>query len=248
MLKAELTQRFPNVKSSHRCEALARGLGFRTYASALAAARSGTTVIVQVLSDPFTAYLSAHNFEVSPNHLYHAAAKVALRDVANRVAALTAWGIGIGRPPRGDRSIREYFLGLDQKFQKERAELTGNSSVPAFLASLAFLDRVPKTKTIRTKGGSYWIKHIAENFPCSYPNGEKLGPVYVPNGILIAAALHAGFDMKTHIDAYGYEEVNVSFNMSRQHLKDLDCEYRPTEALAESRRHRDQMRRRAVAP
>lgn len=243
ILKAELTHRIPNVKSSHRCEALARGLGFRTFASALAATRSGATVTVHVLGDPFTAYLSAHNFEISPNHLYHAAAKVALCEVASRVGALTAWGIGVGRPPRMGKSIREYFLALDDKFRAERAELTGDSSVPAFLASLCFLEKVPKTKTVRTKGGSYWIKHIAENFPCTYPNGESLGPVYVPNGVLIAAALHAGFNMKTHIDAYGYEEVNVSFNMSRQHLKDLDCEYRPTESLAESRCFREQMRR-----
>lgn len=40
--------------------------------------------------------------------------------------------------------------------------------------------------------GSYWVKHIAENFACSYPEGEKLGPRYVSNGVLIAAAIHAG--------------------------------------------------------
>ena len=95
---------------------------------------------------------------------------------------------------------------------------------------------VRPTKTIRKGTGSYRLKHIAENYACTYPEGEKLGPTYVTNGVLIAAALHAGFRMKTYVDERGYDCVNVSFNMSKPCLDDLDCEIRPNGACAAHRR------------
>lgn len=38
-IKGELLILLPDVKSSHRCEALGRGLGFQSYASARAASK-----------------------------------------------------------------------------------------------------------------------------------------------------------------------------------------------------------------
>ena len=40
LIKADLTKHLSEVKSSHRVEAIGRGLGFRTYAALLAASRS----------------------------------------------------------------------------------------------------------------------------------------------------------------------------------------------------------------
>ena len=94
-IKADLTRSLPDVKSSHRCEAIARGLGFRTYATALAAVQAGATSTLQVRGDLFVAYLAEHAFAVSPAAFYHAAAKVALRDVLERTPKLTMWGIGV---------------------------------------------------------------------------------------------------------------------------------------------------------
>ena len=54
--------------------------------------------------------------------------------------------------------------------------------------------------------------------------------------------MHAGFRFKTYVDHLGYEVVNVSFNMSKVALEDLDCSVRPSGAIAQSRRHRAEMR------
>jgi hypothetical protein len=194
-IKAELTHKLPDVKSSHRCEAIARGLGFRTYAGALAAVKAEKFEIVQVRGALFTAYLAEHAFSISPRILYYAAAKVALRDISERTPKLTMWGIGVGRPRRKDDGRWEDFREMNAKFQKDRTELVSDGAVEPFLASLAFLERVTSTKTIRKGTGSYWLKHIAENYACAYPEGEKLGPAYVSNGVLIAAALQDLFKM-----------------------------------------------------
>lgn len=242
-IKAELTRKLSDVKSSHRCEAIARGLGFRTYATALNAVRSSTPRKIQVRGDLFSAYLAEHGFEVSPQQFYQVATKVALRDVAAQVPNLTVWGIGAGRPQRKDDGSWETFRDMNAKFRQHREELVSDYQVNAFLASLALLKRITPTKTIRQNTGSYWLKHIAENYNCTYPEGDELGPTYVPSGILIATALHLGFKMKTYVDEYGYDALNVCFNMSKPCLDDLDCEIRPDGARAQSRRFRQQMKR-----
>lgn len=247
-IKTDLARKLPDVKSSHRCEAIARGLGFRTYATALAAVQAGATSRAHVRGDLFVAYLAEHAFAVSPAPFYHAAAKVALRHVWDRTPKLTMWGIGSGGPRRKEDGRWEDFRDMNARFKEARAELLSDGAVKPFLASLSFLGRVTPTKTIRKGTGSYWLKHIAENFACSYPEGEKLGPTYVANGVLIAAALHAGFKMKTYVDNLGYDELNVSFNMSKPCLEELDCEVRPDGARAQDRRHREAMKRNRYYP
>jgi hypothetical protein len=64
----------------------------------------------------------------------------------------------------------------------------------------------------------------------------------VPNGAFIAAALHAGFKIKTYVDELGYDKLNVSFNMSKLGLEELDCEIRLDGARAEARRRKQEMR------
>jgi hypothetical protein len=106
---------------------------------------------------------------------------------------------------------------------------------------LALLARVPKTKTIRSGTGSYGLKHIAENYVCEYPEGGELGPDYVPNGMLIAAALHMGFKYKTYVDDLGYDTQNASFNMSKAIIDELDAEIRPRTGFARDRVRKRQM-------
>jgi len=65
---------------------------------------------------------------------------------------------------------------------------------------------------------SYGLKHAAEKFACTYPEGAVLGPRYVSNGALIAAAVHAGFDLKTSKDNLGRDEPNAHFNFSKRSL------------------------------
>ncbi|WP_192355965.1 hypothetical protein [Mesorhizobium mediterraneum] len=235
-LKAELTRTLSHVKSSHRCEALARSLGFRTYATGRAEAKAWAPIIATVKGDLFQDYLYAHGFECSALPLYLAAGRIALADIRQKSPHLTVWGMGVGRPRHKADGRLETRAELNKRFAEEREELTSDGAVESFLATLALLSRVPPTKTIRQESGSYWLKHIAENFACSYPTGEKLGPRYVPNGAAIAAAIHAGFRFKTYLDENGFWEINVSFNMSKALLIDLDCQMRPTGVYAEERR------------
>ncbi|MCK1673842.1 hypothetical protein [Bradyrhizobium sp. 150] len=112
--------------------------------------------------------------------------------------------------------------------------------------SLALLARVKPIKTIRSGTGSYRLKHVAENYECSYPEGSKLGPHYVPNGMLIAAAVHLGFNCKEHVDDLGYHTPNTTFNMSKSVIDDLDAEIRPKTGFAQDRA-RARLRRQANA-
>jgi hypothetical protein len=197
-IKAELTRTLPHVKSSHRCEAVARGMGFRTYASARAVAQSAPFDRVTLHGESFVAYLAEHDFAVSAEPFYRAGAKVALHDIAKTNPKLTMWGIGIGRPRHKADGEWEDWRDRNAKFAEARDELVDDGAVGAFLTSLAFIAKVKRTKTIRNHTGSYRLKHIAENFACTYPEGSRLGPKYVPNGALIAAAIHAGFQYRSY--------------------------------------------------
>ncbi|MER8839182.1 hypothetical protein [Mesorhizobium sp. M0684] len=241
-IKAELTRAVPEIKSSHRCEAIGRGLGFGTYAALKAAAQSPHPALVDVSGEPFVGYLASHRFETTGRQFYHAATKAVLRKIVEQTPTLTMWGMGIGRPQRQSDGKFENAREHSARFVEAREELQSDAAVAPFLLSLAMLQRVKRTKTIRIGTGSYWLKHIAENYTCTYPDGDELGPQYVPNGAFVAAAIHAGFHFKRHVDQYGYDEPSVSFNMSTQSLVDLDCEIRPNGARAQDRKSKEEMR------
>jgi len=204
-IKAELTRTLPDVKSSHRCEAFARGLGFQTYASLLAATARGP-VSAMINAAHFIGYLVGHGFEASPLPFYRATARVALRAVLEKVPKLTEFGIGIGSPR----------FNLD--FSKEREALLGDDATEQFLQCVAFFSKLEKTKSIFRGMNSYGLKHAAERFACTYPEGAVLGPRYVSNGVLIAAAVHAGFDLKISKDNLGQDEPNAYFNISKRSI------------------------------
>lgn len=241
-IKIEMNHRLPAVKSSHRCEAIARGLGCGTYAAARTASRLPGTVSAFVNGRAFTAYLAEHGFNVEPTHLYSVVARIAIADIAERYPRLTDMGIGAGQPWRTDGGKYETPSEHFTRLQEGRKRLMGEGSVEPFLLCLALLARVTRTKTVRPKTNSYWIKHIAENYAATYPEGGALGPCYVPNGVLIAAAIHAGFDIRTHVDDLGYDSLNTSFNMSNANLVNLDCEIRPNGARAQDRRRKEDRR------
>jgi hypothetical protein len=233
-LKLGLAKSLPDVKSSHRVEALGRGLGFRTYASLFAGSRSSEPCFAEVLAR-FRDYLAEHRFLADPEPLYLAAADVAIREVLHTIPRLHVFGIGIGRPQRTPEGSWSTPQQRYAEFLERRQECLGRHAAKAFLVSLAFLALLPKTKTVRSGAGSYRLKHIAENYRCTFPEGEKLGPHYVPNGILIVAAVHMGFKYKTHVDDLGYDTLNASFNMSKPAIDDLDARIRPQSGFAQDR-------------
>jgi hypothetical protein len=246
-IKAELTRTLSPVKSMHRCEAIARGLGYRTYASLLDDLDSASILIATIEGGAFRSYLNRHGFDVPPLPFYLATARVAIRVAMDQTPKLTAFGIGIGEPKRKADGAWESGRELQAKYDREREVLLTDNSVHAFLASLAFLSRVKRTTTVRPKANSYWIKHIAENFACTFPEGDKLGPRYIPNGVLIAAAIHAGFQIKTYVSRdSGRGSLNATFNMSTTSLTELDVEVRPDGARAQTRRVRAEQRARGI--
>lgn len=242
--KRELLNKLPQVKSSHRCEALGRGLGYGSYSAAKSASQN-TSQSVTISGGAFHLYLRDHGFSVSPNVLYRAIGKVALAHVVEANEHLSVWGIGFGRSHRKPDGKWEDARERYTRFKENRAELLSDASVTPFLLSVALLERVARTKTIRKGTGSYWVKHIAENFDCTYPDGEKLGPHYVPNGVLIAAAIHSGFKQKSHFDELGYHSLNVTFNMSKPCLEDLDYVIRPDSSRSQDRRRAEERRGRS---
>lgn len=235
LIKSGLTKSLPEVKSSHRVEALGRGLGFRTYAALLAASQSPAPPIAVVSGAVFSDYLKSHRFEAHSTHLYRPAAHVAIRGVLDSTPRLHIHGLGFGRPKRNVDGSRQTPQQQYAEFEERREECLGRRSAEAFLRSLALLARVKETKTVRSGTGSYRLKHIAENYVCTYPEGQRLGPDYVPNGMLIAAALHMGFKYKAHVDELGYDTQNATFNMSKTVIDELDAEIRPQTGFAQDR-------------
>ncbi len=241
-IKSDLTNTLPEVKSSHRVEAFGRGLGFRTYATLLSASRSPEPPLATVSGAAFVQYLGNHGFEADPAHFYRAVAQVAIRSVLDAMPRLSVHGMGFGRPQRNPDGSRQTPEQQYAEFIERRSECLGVHAAQAFLLSLALLARVKPTKTVRSGTGSYRLKHVAENYKCSYPEGGKLGPHYVPNGMLIAAAVHMGFRYQAHVDDLGYDTPNVTFNMSKASIEDLDAEIRPNTGFAQDRARARQLR------
>lgn len=221
LIKADLTRAMNEVKSSHRCEAIARGLGFRTYAALLAALKLSAPLQTSASGSLFADYLSVQGFGSTPRAFYFAVARVALREVLNKVPNLTRNGIGAGDRRRRPEGGWESASDRKARISAEQAQFGDDHVVEEFLASLAFLSRVDRTKTIREDISSYGIKHIAEKFASTYPEGDELGPVYISNGILIAAAVQAGFEFKTYMRGWDVS-LNVCFNMSMRSLSALN--------------------------
>ncbi len=215
-IKAYLWNELAFVKSSHRLEAVARGLLFRSYAAMLHSAKSSSQLSDGFDSALFSSYLRKHGFDVAPVYLYRAAAYVAVSAALAKVPLLSSRGYGVGRPQWDfDKKRRETPGEQYAKFADARTELLSQHSLDEFLLAFAFAQRIPPTKTVQGGMGSYRLKHIAENMAHVCADGVTLGPRYVSNGALIAAALSASFKMKTYLDHLGYDHINVSFNMSK---------------------------------
>jgi hypothetical protein len=229
-LKASLARWAPGIKSSHRVEALARSLAFSTHAALIAAIDSTTVQIVTVESDAFGAYLRERDFEIDENIVHRAVAAAAIDRVRELHPRLASHGFGV--PRLGRESWAERF----RRFAANQAEMGEESFAGSFLLSLVLLREIPKTRTIRPRTNSYWLKHVAEKVEANYPNGARLGPGYVPNGAFIAAAIYAGFACRYRQDRDGEEHPNCLFNMSYRVLAELDARWRLDGDIAEQRR------------
>jgi hypothetical protein len=235
-VKAELTRKIPEVKSSHRCEAIARGLGFGTYASLLVAAKSPNPPVAKSVGAAFCGYLAAHGFVTFSKPFYHAVARAALNAVLKREPGLTKHGIGVVGAEIGEDGRPEKPKATRRRFDDERDFMTSDECVEQFLVSIAFLALVHPTKTIRSEFGAGTLKDIAENYKCTYPEGKTLGPRYVTTGALIAAATHMGFKMQSFFDENGHGQTFTCFNISTKSIRELDFEHNQESSLSSLRR------------
>lgn len=241
-LKAGLRKTAPRVKSSHRAEALARGLGFATNAELRERLKSpcpSRPLDVAAFCD----YLAEREFASTPAMLLRAGAYAVVLSEMDRDEQLHLWGWGCGQPQRREDGKWETSPQHYERFLRYREEMKSMSVADQVLRSIALLSKVPATKSVRPDTDSYRLKHIAENMTCAFPDGEELGPAYVANGALIAAASHLGFRYRTRQGPDGWDWPNVTFNMSKTALLELDIEIRPTGARAQDRRRREEARR-----
>ncbi len=232
-MKTDLIKYFPDIKSSHRVEALARALGFKTYASLRT---------VDLLFDgpihadvnwvAFKDYLNEKGFHPTARPLFLAAGRASIRlmlgmkdwDYQN----LTREGFGINKSHHEGETPQAHA----ERFRQARADMLSDSSVEEFLRSYSVVSRIPKTRTVTKKRGAYSLKHIAEKASILYPDGEISSPQYVCTGSVIFAALSAGFWFKPIAE----DTQNVNFNMLQSAIDDLDCEIRPESATARDRK------------
>jgi hypothetical protein len=192
-MKDALRASLPDVKSSHRTEALARGLGWATNASmraALAAAPAETS------SDEgaFLSYLRQHSFEAPSGSLVRAFAQAGTRRAMDLESELCTFGYRVPRD-RGETPEE-----AEARFLANRAEMLGEHGVDEFVRAAEFLSKFGRRKSLNRKRTSYGLKHDAER-----ATGD-----YVANGMLIAAALAMGFSAeRTHAGS-----PNAYFNIS----------------------------------
>ncbi len=227
-LKGDLARALPAIKSSHRVEALARALGFATNAALRAALIDQTVCRVGLDATAFSRFLADRADPVDTRKVYRAAARVAIQDVMQRELALTAWGYRVGRPQRKDDGRYESESERQARFETARNEMLTDGCADEFLRALVLVQLLTPIKSINPHAGSYGLKHRAEKLPSSCPDGSTLGPHYVSNGILMAAAVYAGYRYKTYADDLGYTSINVAFNMSQTSIDDVIATYEPS--------------------
>ena len=192
-MKADLRGALPDVKSSHRVEALARGLGWRTNAAMRSELASGPRV-AGADDDAFLEYLREHSFEAPKNCMTRILAKSGIRRAMDLEPSLTHFGYGVYRDRKQTPEERR------AKFAENRANMLDDYAADEFVRAVTYLSRFGRRKTINTKSGSYGLKHGAEKFARGY----------VANGMLIAAALALGFSARpTDLDS-----PNAFFNIS----------------------------------
>jgi hypothetical protein len=220
-IKADLTKYYLEIKSSHRVEALARALGFKTYAALRARNLFKYPIDTQVNWPAFRDYLKDKGFNPTAKPLYLAGGRDAIRLMLNvpiLEPSLTREGIGIDiNRPKGETPQQ-----FSMRFHDARMAMLLDSSVEEFLRSYTFVSRIKPTRTITTKSNAYNLKHIAEKVDLIYPDGEVSLAKYVHTGNLIAAALHAGFRYRKYKSPH-----TVNFNMLQRSIVTLDQEIRP---------------------
>ncbi len=208
-LKQELATRYPDIAASHRIEAASRGLGFLKYASLKAVSNTGQ--LAQVDGMAFNKFLNDRGYDSALEPFYLSLAAIAVRDVMAADPDLTLEGMGAS-------PMRLPHDRYNDRLKRERDALLDDSALIGFLRSLELIGRLQHSQKVNARAHSYRLKHIAEKFDFSFPNGEKENWSHVANGSLIAAAIHLGIRIKRHDDD-GELDLNPSFYVTQDSVE-----------------------------
>lgn len=212
-IKESLRKAHPETRPTHRMEALAKGLGFSTYASFLTSLKSGG-LRVTVDDEAYCFALEVPAVMGDDNrarYLSRALARTMLRKVLDEHPDLTLRGFdSIWQGGRDElRKPKEEREALFAERRREAYE--DDWAADQFELALIFLFRQKRIKSVNRQIGSYGLKHRAEDLSRAFGLFTHLGN-YVSNGMLVAAAYAAGFSVKR----VAYDSYNAHLNISMQ--------------------------------
>ena len=205
-MKADLTNYLPHIKSSHRVEALARGLGFKTYATLRAVDLFWDGPFwAEVNWSAFNDYLKEKGFNSTAKPLYLAAGRACIR-------------LSMGF--RDYQSLARHVYA--ERHEQGRENILSDTAIEEFLRAYSIVSKIPGTRTITKKRSAYDLKNIIEEVSFTYPDGEVSPPSSVASGSVVLAALGARFWFRP----LSGELPNIHFNMLQSAIGDLEREIR----------------------
>ncbi len=216
IIKANLRKAHLHTKSCDRTEALAAGLGYRTYAGFLKSLAAGP-VSANVDNLHYCAQLGVPSVDdrgEPSRHLSRAIVRGMMHPVLDAQPELTLRGFD--SIWQGD--ARELALPVAERraaFQERRDEAYHDGwSADQFELALLFLSQQTMNKTLNRESSSYRIKHRAEGLSRHFGMFKELGN-YVSNGMMIAAAYAAGYTVKP----IRHSSYNAWLNISKRTLR-----------------------------
>lgn len=207
-LGQELKDRLVEVPDTDRRTAMAHAFGFSETAELHQALAMVSLASREGSGRAFNECLARLGHDIPPQAFDEALGLVLLRNVARDHQDLTYAGMGQNGRFRYDKSRMLVFADEQAEFQAQRFRLLDSKKVSEFLRSLAFLQSAVPTRRNPLPTDSYALKHLAEKFLYTSPDGTQTGNGYVSNGMLIAAGIHANVPWK-----HDPGEPNVQFNM-----------------------------------
>jgi hypothetical protein len=190
-LRDAVEAHLPLVDANVAMEAVARGLGYQTYAILATGLSADTRRPVDGVAA--AELLSEHGIPASPSLFHHALATFAVREVLDVRYNLNQ--VGIELPRRQDERFR---FGLREQMDERqhalsRAEMRSPQEAPGQIRALAFASVMTGSSSYAGSDRLNDYKHAAEVVSFALSDGTILGPAYVPAGIMAAGLLYAGF-------------------------------------------------------
>lgn len=207
ILKRRALEAMPNVSASCRVEALARGLGFNTYAGLRSALNAGS-VLAEIDEKAFTEHLHRKGTQVGPRVLQRVIIRTLLEPIIEANPWLTTHGFGV---PRHRYSTAEAFR---EEMESSRQEFSKDKTCDQFELALIMLQRCERRKTLNRDFHTYNLKHTAENLSREMEFRTELDN-YISNGVFIAAALYEGFEVRR----ISWDSLSGYLNISSKSVK-----------------------------